>query len=178
MGYLHIRLSQASQVLLTIVMPFGFYSCLVLLMGVIPATDIFQSRMVSIFADMGSEKPVPYINDIIHLKGETFILHLNILDNVFQCLEKAGMQDNADKSKFFSQALEFLGFTLTPTGYHPLKKRVEAIMKILPPKNVKDVFHFLGVINFIKNHIYRRAGIMQPITKLIKKGEPFMWNVK
>ncbi len=87
-----------------------------------PATDIFQSRMVSIFVDMGPEKPIPYINDIIHLKGETLILHLIVLDNVFQRLGKAGMQVNADKSKFFSQALKLLGFTLTPTVYHPQKK--------------------------------------------------------
>jgi hypothetical protein len=64
MGYLHIRLSQASQELLKIVMPFGFYSYTVLPMGVMPVTDIFQSRMVSIFADMGPEKPIPYTNDI------------------------------------------------------------------------------------------------------------------
>ncbi len=51
-------------------------------------------------------------------------------------------------------------------------------MKILPPKNVKDIHHFSGVINFIKNHIHGRAGIMQPITKLMKKGEPFVWEVE
>jgi hypothetical protein len=51
-------------------------------------------------------------------------------------------------------------------------------MKILPPKNAKDVHHFLGVINFIKHHIQGRDGIMQPITKLTKKGKPFVWNVK
>ncbi len=178
MGYLHIRLSQASQELLIIVMPIGFYSCTVLPMGVMPATDIFQSRMVSIFADMGPEKPIPYINDIIHSKGATFKLHLDILDKIFQHLGKAGMQVDTDKSKFFRQALKFLGFTLTPTGYHPLKKRVEAIMQNLPPKNVKNVRHFSGVIKFIKNHINGRAGIMQPITKLTKKGKPCVWGVK
>ncbi len=147
-------------------------------MGVMPVTDIFQSRMVLIFADMGPEKPIPYINDIIHSKGATFKLHLDILDKIFQHLGKASMQVNADKSKFFSQGPKFLGFTLTPTGYHPLKKQVEAIMQILLPKNVKDVRHFSGIINFIKNHINGRAGIMQPITKLTKKGKPSMWVVK
>ncbi len=137
-----------------------------------------NKQMVSIFAGMGPEKPIPYINDIIHLKGTTFKLHLDILDKIFQHLWKAGMQVNADKSKFFSQGLKFLGFILTPTGYHPLKKQVEAIMRILPPKNVKDVRHFSGVINFIKNHINGQAGIMQPITKLTKKGKPFVWGVE
>jgi hypothetical protein len=59
---------------------------------------------------------------------------LDILDKIFQHLGKASMQVNADKSEFFSQALKLLGFTLTPTGYHPLKKQVEAIMRILLPK--------------------------------------------
>ncbi len=63
MGYLHIRLSQASQELLTIVMPFGFYSCTVLPMGVMPASDIIQSMIVSIFADMGPELPIPYTKE-------------------------------------------------------------------------------------------------------------------
>jgi hypothetical protein len=44
----------------------------------------------------------------------------------------------------------------------------------IPKKNGK--IHF--VINFIKNHIHGRAGIMQPITKLTKKGEPFVWEVE
>jgi hypothetical protein len=43
---------------------------------------------------------------------------------------------------------------------------------------VKDICHFSDVINFIKNHIHGRAGIMQPITKLTKKGKPFVWEVK
>ncbi len=83
---------------------------------------------------MGPEKPIPYINDIIHSKGATFKLHLDILDKIFQHLGKAGMQVNADKSKFFSQALKFLGFTLTPTRYHLLKKQVEAIKQVTDAK--------------------------------------------
>jgi hypothetical protein len=42
---------------------FGFYSCTVLPMGVMPATDIFQSRIVSIFTDMGPELPIPYTKE-------------------------------------------------------------------------------------------------------------------
>jgi hypothetical protein len=51
-------------------------------------------------------------------------------------------------------------------------------MRILPPQDVKDVRHFSGIINFIKNHIHGRAGIMQPITKLTKKGKPLIWGVE
>jgi hypothetical protein len=65
MGYLHINLAQSARNILTVIMSLGFYKCTKLPMEVMPATDIFQSKMVSVFADMGPNKPVPYIDDIL-----------------------------------------------------------------------------------------------------------------
>jgi hypothetical protein len=49
-------------------------------MGVMLATDIFQSRMVSVFADIGPDKRIPYINDILIFAGKTCKEHLAILE--------------------------------------------------------------------------------------------------
>ena len=69
MGYLSIALTEPSKKILTIVMPFGFFECCVLPMGVSPATDKFQARMVGLFASMSKEtRPDPYIDDILHAK--------------------------------------------------------------------------------------------------------------
>ena len=57
------------------------------------------------------------------------------------------------KSKWSTTKLDFLRFWMTGTGYHPLKKRIESILAILPLKNVKSVRAFIGFVNFIKNHI-------------------------
>jgi hypothetical protein len=80
MGYLHINLAQLARNILTVVMSFDFYKCRKLPMGVMPATDIFQSRMVSVFADMGPDKPVPYIDNIFISAGKTFEEHLALLE--------------------------------------------------------------------------------------------------
>jgi hypothetical protein len=61
--------------------------------------------------------------------------------------------------------------------FQPTKK-IQAILKIAPPKNVKKVREFLGAINFIKNHIPNRAGILAPITHLTKRDIPFVWGEK
>jgi hypothetical protein len=42
--------------------------------------------------------------------------------------------------------------------------------------NIKDVRHFLGVCNFIKNHIPGQAALMEPITRLTKKDVKFAWE--
>ena len=83
MGYLSIPLDDAARKLLTIVLPFGYFECLVLPQGVKSATDIFQARMVSIFASMQMNRPCPYLVDIFHYKRETFDECLQILNEIF-----------------------------------------------------------------------------------------------
>ena len=91
MGYLSIPLTEQTQKLLTIVTTFGFFECCVLPMGIKPATDIFQSRMVGIFQPMKENRPNPYIDNIFHGKGKDFDKHLTILDNILNHLKQAGM---------------------------------------------------------------------------------------
>ena len=52
MGYLSIPLKAETRKLLNVIMPFGVFKYPVLPMGIKPATDIFPSRMVSIFSLM------------------------------------------------------------------------------------------------------------------------------
>jgi hypothetical protein len=60
-------------------------------------------------------------------------------------------------------------------GYSPLPSHVNAISCINPPENLKELCTFLGVINFIKNHIPRHAEICKPIARLTRKDIPFSW---
>jgi hypothetical protein len=54
MGYLHMNLAKSAHNIITVVMSFDICECTKLLMGVLPAMDIFQSRMVSIFCRHGT----------------------------------------------------------------------------------------------------------------------------
>jgi hypothetical protein len=81
-------------------MPFGAYECLTLPMGVMPASDLFQARMVHIFAELDEQRSFPYIDDILHFKGDTFEQHLSILDEILGLIGKSGLQVSAEKSRF------------------------------------------------------------------------------
>lgn len=77
MGYMSMPLTDFARKLLTIVIPFGFYECCVLPIGVSPATDKFQARTIGPFAPMAKPKrPDPYIDDILHTNGKNFGEHL------------------------------------------------------------------------------------------------------
>jgi hypothetical protein len=59
--------------------------------------------MVSVFADMGPDNPVPYINNILISTEKTFKEHLALLEETLTHLGNAGFQVNADKSELFSK---------------------------------------------------------------------------
>ena len=72
--------------------------------------------------------------------------------------------------------VELLGFTLTHTGAKPTAKRIAAILKLAPPKNVQGCRRIIGIINFIKNHIPMRAALMQHLTELTCKDVKLTWG--
>ncbi len=174
MGYPSIPLNDESGKILTIVMPFGAFECLTLPMGVMPASDLFQARMVHIFAPMKSLRPFPYIDDVLHFKGPTFEEHLAILDEILRRIGQAGLQVSTKKSQFCQESV---GFQLKRTGYEPVPSRISAILRINSPKDVSGVRRsLLGVVNFIKNHIPGRAEICEPIPRLMRKDVTFVWG--
>ncbi len=86
MGYPSIPLDEEARRILTIITPFGAYEWLTLPMGVMPALDIFQAWMVNLFTRMGKNRPYPYIDNILHFKGDTSEEHIEILCIILKLL--------------------------------------------------------------------------------------------
>ena len=121
---------------------------------------------------MQMNRPCPYLDDIF----QTFDKCLQILDEIFERPSEAGMQLNLDKSHIMAIQVELLGFILMRTGAKPIPKRIEAILKLAPPENVRGCWRIIGIINFIKNHITMRAALMQHLTELTRKDTKYKWN--
>ncbi len=77
--------------------------------------------------------------------------HLGHLRLVLTRLQEAGLKVNAPKSKFCAEDTEYLGYILTLTGIKPQPKKVQAILAITPPTQVKDLRRFLGVVQYYRD---------------------------
>ena len=119
---------------------------------------------------MDIKKPLStFLDDISVTSNTTFENNLVILNEILKRLNNYGMQVNSTKSILCTTGLEFL-------GYHPLKKRIESILSNILPKTFKLVTDFVGLVNFIKNHIPGHAKTLEPIIKLTKKKMIFTWG--
>ena len=135
-------------------------------MGIATSPDIFQKAMNDIFGDL--EYVIVYLDDILILSNEhdTFQDHLNKIETILKRLHKMGMKVNLAKSAFFKTTLDYLGYTLTPHSITPQPKKVEAIKRMLPPRNRRELRRFLGMINYCCDMWKRRSHILAPLAKL------------
>ena len=175
-GYYHIPLNKATQKLCTTILPWGKYSYERLPMGIATSPDIFQKAMNDIFGDL--DYVLVYLDDILILSNDqdSFQDHLNKVHHVFSRLHRMGMKVNLTKTEFFKPELEYLGYLLTPHGIKPLPKKVEAITRILPPKNRRQLRRFLGMINYYRDMWQKRSHTLSPLSRLVSKTVKWKWT--
>ena len=135
-------------------------------MGLASAPDIFQSIMTGLFHDL--DYVLVYLDDIliIQKEGKSEDDHLQKVEEVLKRLEDKGFRANLRKSFFMQQEVEYLGYLLTSDGIKPQQKKIEAIKRIKPPKNPKQLRSFLGLVNFYRDLWPKRSEILAPLTKL------------
>ena len=85
------------------------------------------------------------------------------------------MKCNPLKCAWAVQETSFLGHWMTPTAVKPMKKKIDAILKMDSPKNQTQVRSFIGAVNFYQSMWPRRAHLMKPLTELTGKGS-FVWT--
>eukprot|EP00804_Cyclotella_cryptica_P019684 CCRYP_016448-RA/>CCRYP_016448-RA protein AED:0.42 eAED:0.40 QI:0/0/0/0.5/0/0/4/0/183 len=92
--------------------------------------------------------------------------HQDCLRLVLSRLQEAGLQVNAPKLKFCAIETEYLGYILTRTGIKPQPNKVQVIFAITPPKPVKDLHRFLGMVQDYREIWARHSEIFAPLTSL------------
>jgi hypothetical protein len=74
--------------------------------------------------------------------------HLGKLRMDLTRLQDAGLWVNVHTPSFCAIEMDYLGYILTRNGIKPKQKKVKAILTITPPKQVKDLRKFLGMIQY------------------------------
>ena len=89
-----------------------------------------------------------YLDDLLCITKASLNNHLDHLRLVLARLQEVGLKVIAPKSKFCAEATEYLGYILTRTGIKPQPKKVQTILAITPPKQVRDFCRFPGMVQY------------------------------
>ena len=145
MQYFTFELDSESQKLCVISTPFGLYKYNRLPMGIKQLSDIAQEVMENLFCDL--DKVKIYIDDI-GCFSSTFKTHIITLNEILTRLEQNGFTVNPAKCKWAVKETDWLGYWLTPTGIKPWSKKINAILAMQAPTNIKQVRLFIGAVTY------------------------------
>ncbi len=86
--------------------------------------------------------------------------HFQKMETVLTRLRDTGLKVNVAKSLFCAHEMEYLGYILTREGIKPQPKKVQAILALNPPDNVKKLRHFLGMVQYYQDMLARHSGML------------------
>ncbi len=90
-------------------------------------------------------------------------------------MTEVGIKLNLSKCNIGQREVKFLGHIVSSEGYKPDPSNVEAVQKMKPPSNVKEVRRFLGMLGFYRKHMDQFSKVALLLTDLTKKGKVFTW---
>jgi hypothetical protein len=122
-----------------------------------------------------------YIDDFL-IFSKTLDEHKQHLDAVLSRLQLNGFFLNREKCNLGKSKILYLGHEISSKGIRPLNEKIELYTRLKPPKNVKELRSFLGIVNYYREHCKHFSEILAPLNKLLsgltssKKSTPIPWG--
>lgn len=117
-----------------------------------------------------------YLDDII-IVSESFEHHVQLLKEVADCLRKANLTINLEKSRFGVPQLKFLGYFLSREGLKVNPEKIQPILDYERPITITKLRRFLGMCGYYRRFIDRFSEVTAPLSDLLKtKSKNISWN--
>jgi hypothetical protein len=91
---------------------------------------------------------------------------LRHLEAFFTALAANGLAINLEKCVFATPSLEILVHKISVTGAAPTADHAAEIKKCPSPQDIKQLQHFLGMVNFYRCFLPNFAQVLQPLSDL------------
>lgn len=174
-GYNQVMVHLDDRSKTTFTTPWGTFQYLRMPFGLLNAGSTFQRAMDFAFRDLIGKIIEIYQDDLTVFSKERSD-HVKHLRSIFERCRKYGISLNPKKSVFGVDRGKLLGHIVSKEGIKIDPERIEAINRIPPPRNVKELKSFFGKINFVRRFVPNFAEIVNPMNKLLKKNVTFNWT--
>ena len=141
-------------------------------MGVSESPDITTEKMHLVLDGI---EDIEFYMDDIGVFSSSWEEHLSLFSLVLTRLQYVGFTINLLKCEWAVQETDFLGHWLTPEGVKPWWKKIDAILHLQPPVDVKQLRSFLRMVNYYRDMWPHRTHVLAPLTKLTSK-QTFIWT--
>ena len=138
LGYNQIKMDQADQEKTSFVISQGLFCYKVMSFSLKNTGATYQRLMNKMFAHQIGRN-VQISMDEMLVKSRREDNHLDNLKETFDTLCSYNMKLNPEKCAFRVMTGKFLGFMVSQRGIEANPNKIQAIIEMAPPKNVKEV---------------------------------------
>ena len=146
-------------------------------MGISGSPAIWQQFVDHIIQELKDDYKIIMDNLLVFT---TVTNHTEHLQDLFQVLQQFGLKISPHKCQFFRDILIYvrLKFIIKDgkACYTPMKDECDTIHNLAPPKSIKEVRHFCGMVNFLSSFLSKLRVLLIPIYELLKKKNLFNWT--
>lgn len=175
-GYYQIPLNNESKKFTAFMTPDGLFEYNVMPFGLVNAPMVFQEVIVNVIRGLKNHRNiVSYVDEVI-LCSTSIDEGLVILQEFLQATENAGLTLRPSKCAFMYRQVNFLGHIISKNGIQPGAEKTDSISLYAQPQNETEVRRFLGITGFFRKFVPDYSIIARPLSKLLKKNQPFEWR--
>ena len=175
-GYFQIPVEESSRHKTSFNTRFGSFQWTRLAMGLCCAPATFQRAMQLVLRGLTWEEVIVYLDDIIVL-GTDFQDIIGALRKIFIRFRTHNLKFKPRKCQFFKSQVEFLGKLVSGSGIAISPDKLEAVKQWPVPSNAKELFSFLGFMNYHRNHIPNFAKVSADLYELAH-AKLYVWTGK
>ena len=148
---------------------------LVTLFGLCNAPATFQNYINHTLHNALDDYCTAYLDDVL-IFSKTCAEHTKHVDEIIQRLGNAGLQIDINKSEFYTTKTKYLSLIISTNGMTMDPEKVQALQEWKDPTSVKELQQFLSFANFYQQFIQSYSTVVEPMTRLLKKGAAWSWG--
>ena len=172
-GYNQIRMDEADQGKTSFITSQGLFFYKVMPFGLKNAGATYQRLVTQMFRPQIGRNVEVYVDDML-VKSQDEKIHLDDRQETFDTLRQYNMKLNPNKCAFGVSSEKFLGLMVSHKGIEANPDKIQAILDMKPPQNVKEVQSLTGRVAALNRFVSKAINKCIPFFRVLKKA--FEWT--
>jgi hypothetical protein len=175
LGYHHIWMKKEDEPKTSFITPSGTYCYLRMPEGLKNDGGSFSRKTAKVLASQFGRNVLTYVDDIIvkSIKQEN---HITNLPETFANFRKVGLKLNPEKCVFGVKKGKFIGCLMSTKGIEANPNKIEAILRMEPPKSRKGAQRLTGRLASLNRFVSRSVERNLPFIEVLKSAKVFQWG--
>ena len=133
----------------------------------------YQRLVNHMFCPQIGQNVEVYVDDML-VKSLDKERHLDDIQETFDTLRQYNMKLNSSKCAFGVSSSKFLGFMVSHRGIEANPDKIQAILNMEPPRNIKEVQSLTAQVAAFNRFVSKGTNKCLPFFKVLKKA--FEWT--